>query len=145
PAPPSYRYNNSKRTSDVTHRRADPFIQESRDAKERESREAFEFIDSQVSSYHKELTDAEESLLKYRSAHVDAQPGSAADSNSRINALRTEVERARMSLMEQAASAGAARAQLSGEAQVTAVQTRESLYRAQLVDLHSPLDRLQLT
>ena len=141
----TYRDNDRKRTFDITQRMAELFIQESRDAKERESREAFEFIDSQVSSYHKKLTDAEESLLQYRSAHVDAQPGSAADSNSRINALRTEVERARMSLMEQESSAGAIGAQLSGEAQVTAVQTRESLYRAQLVDLQSQLDRLLLT
>ena len=141
----TYRDSDRKRTFDITQRMADLFIQESREAKQRESREAFEFIDSQVNSYHKKLTDAEDSLLKYRSAHVDAQPGSAADSNSRINALRTEVERARMSLMEQESSASAIGAQLSGEAQVTAVQTRESLYRAQLVDLQAQLDRLLLT
>jgi polysaccharide chain length determinant protein (PEP-CTERM system associated) len=141
----TYKDRDRKRTYEVTQRMAELFIQESRAGKERESREAFEFIDSQVQSYHKKLTDAEASLLKYRSAHVDAQPGSAADANSRIGALRTEVEQSRMSLMEQQSSEAAVASQLSGESEVTAVQTREGLYRAQLVDLQSQLDRLLLT
>ena len=35
--------------------------------------------------------------------------------------------------------------QLSGESAVTAVQTRESLYRTQLIELRTELDRLMLT
>ena len=141
----TYRDNQRKRTFDIAQRMSALFIQESRAAKMRESREAFEFIDSQVKSYHKKLTDAEASLLRYRSANVDAQPGSVADSNSRIGVLRTEVERSRMALMEQQSSAAAVASQLSGESEVTAVQTRQGLYRAQLVDLQAQLDRLLLT
>lgn len=141
----SYQDKDRKRTFDVTTRMAEQLIQESRAAKERESREAFEFIDNQVSGYHKKLTDAEESLQKYRTANPDAQPGSAADVNSRIGALRSEVEQSRMALMELQSSIGALQGQLSGESSVTAVQTREGLYRAQLVDLQSQLDRLLLT
>ncbi len=141
----TYRDTDRKRAFDVTERMAQLFIQESRTTKERESREAFEFIDNQVNGYHKKLTDAEGSLLKYRSANADAQPGSATDANARIGALRTEVEQARMSLMEQQSSESALSSQLSGESQVTAVQTREGLYRAQLVDLQAQLDRLLLT
>ncbi|GAA0715671.1 XrtA system polysaccharide chain length determinant [Dokdonella soli] len=141
----TYRDTDRKRAFDITERMAALFIQESRATKERESREAFEFIDNQVKDYHKKLTDAEASLLKYRSANADAQPGSATDANARIGALRTEIEQARMSLMEQQSGEGALAAQLSGESQVTAVQTREGLYRAQLVDLQAQLDRLLLT
>ncbi len=141
----AYKDSDRKRTYDVTERMAELFMQESLAAKERESRDAFEFIDNQVNSYHKKLTDAEDSLLKYRSAHVDAQPGSATDANARIGALRTEIEQARMNLMQQQSSEAALNAQLSGESQVTAVQTREGMYRAQLVDLQAQLDRLMLT
>ncbi len=141
----TYRDTDRKRTFDITERMAELFIRESRAAKERESREAFEFIDNQVKGYHKKLTDAEASLLRYRSANADAQPGSATDANARIGALRTEIEQARMNLMEQQSSEGALASQLSGESQVTAVQTREGLYRAQLVDLQAQLDRLLLT
>ncbi|WP_300617479.1 XrtA system polysaccharide chain length determinant [Dokdonella sp.] len=141
----AYQDRDRKRTFDVTTRMAELFIQESRAAKERESREAFEFIDNQVNDYHQKLIDAEDSLQKYRTANPDAQPGSAADVNSRIGALRSEVEQSRMTLMELQSSIGSLQGQLSGESSVTAVQTREGLYRAQLVDLQAQLDRLLLT
>ncbi len=141
----TYRDSDPHRTFEVTKRFAEQFIEESKAAKERESREAFEFIESQVNDYHKKLTDAEDGLLKYRSAHADAQPGSATDANARISALRTQVEQARMSLMEQQSRESALVAQLSGESEVTAVQTRAGLYRAQLIELQTQLDRLLLT
>ena len=141
----SYRDSDPHRTFEVTRRLGEKFIEQSRAAKERESREAFEFIDSQVNDYHKKLTDAEEGLLRYRSANADAQPGSATDANARISALRTQVEQARLSLMEQQSRESALVAQLSGESEVTAVQTRAGLYRAQLIELQSQLDRLLLT
>lgn len=140
-----YRDSDPARSLAVTQRLAEQFIEESRSAKERESREAFEFIDQQVKSYHTKLTNAEDGLLKYRSANPDAQPGSATDVNARIGALRTQVEQARTSLLEQQSRESALVAQLSGESEVTAVQTREGLYRAQLIDLQSQLDRLLLT
>jgi polysaccharide chain length determinant protein (PEP-CTERM system associated) len=140
----TYRDSDPHRTFNITQRFAEQFIEESRATKERESREAFEFIDSQVSDYHAKLTKAEEGLLKYRSANADAQPGSATDANARISALRTQVEQARMSMMEAQSREGALVAQLSGESEVTAVQTRAGLYRAQLIELQAQLDRLLL-
>lgn len=141
----TYRDKDRKRTFDIAQRMAELFVEESRAGKERESREAFEFIDSQVSSYHKKLTDSESSLLKYRTANVDAQPGSANDANTRISALRTVLDQSRINLNEQQSSEASLASQLSGESEVTAVQTRESFYRAQLVDLNAQLDRLLLT
>lgn len=123
---------------------ADLLIEESLSSKERESTEAYEFIDKQVRAYHGKLTEAEDNLQAYRSDNVDAQPGSNADVNSRIGALRSQVEQARMSLMEQRSRESALVAQLSGESAVTAVQTRESLYRTQLIELQSQLDTLLL-
>jgi len=141
----TYRDSDPQRTFSVTKHLAELFIEESRATEERESREAFEFIDNKVSYYHKKLTSAEEGLLKYRSENADAQAGSAADANARISALRTQVEQARTNLMEQRSRESALVAQLSGESEVTAVQTREGLYRAQLIELQNQLDRLLLT
>ncbi|GGD55701.1 XrtA system polysaccharide chain length determinant [Pseudoxanthomonas indica] len=140
----SYRDNDAKRTYDVTERLGALFISESLAAKERESREAYEFIDSRVTDYHAKLTDAENNLRLYRSANVDAQPGSATDSNTRISALRTQLENTDMSLLEQRSRAGAINAQLSGESAVTAVATRETYYRGQMMELQGQLDRLLL-
>lgn len=141
----TYSDSDPERTFRVARRLGDLFIEESLATKERESREAYEFIDSQVNGYHRKLTDAEDNLQRYRSANADAQPGSATDVTTRIGALRTQVEQARMELMEQRSSEDALASQLSGESAVTAVQTRESVYRAQLLGLQNQLDTLLLS
>jgi polysaccharide chain length determinant protein (PEP-CTERM system associated) len=141
----TYSDNDPERAYEVAGAMANLLIEESLASKERESREAYEFIDKQVSDYHDKLTEAENNLQAYRSANADAQPGSATDVSSRIGALRTQVEQTRMSLMELRSREEALTAQLSGESAVTAVQTRETLYRAQLLELQNQLDTLLLS
>ncbi len=141
----TYNDNDPERTYKVTSAMADLLIEESLASKERESREAYEFIDKQVKDYHDKLTEAEDNLQAYRSENADAQPGSATDVNSRIGALRTQVEQTRMSLMELRSREEALTAQLTGESAVTSVQTRETLYRTQLLDLQNQLDTLLLS
>ena len=140
----SFSDSDPERTLKVTEQLAELFMQESLATKERESREAFEFIDSQVSGYHAKLADAEENLQSFRSSNADALPGSAADTNARIGALRNQVEQTRMTLMEQRSREQSLRAQISGESAVTAVQTRENMYRGQLIQLQGQLDTLLL-
>ncbi|HEY6986584.1 MAG TPA: XrtA system polysaccharide chain length determinant [Rhodanobacteraceae bacterium] len=141
----TYRDSDPERTYKVTQRFAELFIQESLATKERESRDAYEFINSQVEDYHKKLIDAEENLKKYRAANADAHPGSEADTNSRIATLRAGVEQARLNVMELRSTEESLSSQLSGESEVTAVQTRSGIYRAQLAELQSQLDKLLLT
>lgn len=141
----TYRDNDAERTFKVTDRLAELFIRESLANKERESREAYEFINSRVEEYHSKLIDAENNLQDYRSRNADAQPGSVTDATTRISSLRTQVEQTRMALMEQRSRESSLASQLSGESSVTAVQTRESLYRAQLLELQQQLDTLLLT
>jgi polysaccharide chain length determinant protein (PEP-CTERM system associated) len=141
----TYTDNDPERTYKVTSAMADLLIEESMASKERESREAYEFIDKQVNDYHDKLTEAENNLQAYRSDNADAQPGSVTDVSTRIGALRTQVEQTRMSLMELRSREQALSAQLSGESAVTSVQTRETLYRTQLLDLQNKLDTLLLS
>lgn len=141
----TYRDSDPERAFKVTQRFAQLFIQESLATKERESRDAYEFIDSQVEDYHRKLLDAEENLKKYRNENADAHPGSEADTNSRISTLRSGIEQARLSLMEMRSNESALASQLSGESEITAVQTRSGIYRAQLAELQSQLDKLLLT
>ena len=141
----TYRDTDPERTFRVTDAFGSQFISEALAAKERESREAYEFIDKQVQAYHRKLTDAENNLQEYRSRNADAQPGSATDVNTRITALRTQVEQTRMALLEQESRESSIASQLSGESAVTSVQTRETLYRTRLIELQAELDRLLLT
>ncbi len=141
----TYSDNDPERAYKVAGAMANLLIEESMASKERESREAYEFIDKQVNDYHDKLTEAENNLQGYRSDNADAQPGSATDVTTRIGALRTQVEQTRMSLMELRSREEALSAQLSGESAVTAVQSRETLYRGQLLDLQNKLDTLLLS
>jgi polysaccharide chain length determinant protein (PEP-CTERM system associated) len=141
----TYKDSDAQRAYIVTRRLADLFISESLAAKERESSDAYKFIDSQVDIYRSKLTDAEDKLKAYRGQNADARPGSEKDSSTRIGELRTQVENARMDLMEQRSKESALVAQLSGESEITAVQTREGQYRTRLSELQTQLDTLLLT
>jgi polysaccharide chain length determinant protein (PEP-CTERM system associated) len=141
----SYSDSDPKRAFDVTRQLAQLFISESLASKQRESRDAYEFINSQVETYRKKLTDAEDKLKIYRDANADARPGSEADTNTRISQLRTQIESTRMYMMEKQSQQAALSAQLNGESEVNAVQTTGGLYQTQLAGLQSQLDTLLLT
>lgn len=128
----------------VTKRFAEMVIEESLATKERESREAYEFIDQQVRQYHDKLTDAEAKLERYRNANPDARPGVEADVNSRIGELRRQVETAKIELIDLRSEEAALQAQLSGESEINAVNTVASGFRTRLIELQSERDRLLL-
>src|SRR6185312_16300566 len=58
---------------------------------------------------------------------------------------RSGLEQSRLNLMEMRSTEAALSSQLSGESEVTAVQTRSGVYRAQLAELQSQLDKLLMS
>lgn len=140
----SYRDDDPVRAYKITGRFAELFISESLAAKERESREAYEFIASRVAEYHGKLVQAEENLKQYRAENQDARPGSQADVEARVTQLRGNIETARTALSELQMREAALVAQLSGEAQVSMVQNRETQTHARLLELRTELDGLLL-
>ena len=78
----SYKDSDPDRTFRVTRKFAEMFISESLAAKERESREAYEFIAARVEEYHRKLTGAEDRLKEFRAENQDARPGTATDVNA---------------------------------------------------------------
>lgn len=133
-----------KRAFTVTAKFAEEVISESLATKERESRDAYEFIDSQVKQYHAKLTEAEANLEHYRKQNPDARPGTDADVNARIGELRRQIESSRMELVDLQSKETALRSQLSGESEISMVQTRAGQFRARLAELQSERDRLLL-
>ena len=69
----SYSDTNPLRAYRVTRRFGELIIQESLAERARESREAFEFADSQAQLYARRLKDSETRLNDYRRAHPDAE------------------------------------------------------------------------
>ncbi|TCV97596.1 polysaccharide chain length determinant protein (PEP-CTERM system associated) [Luteibacter rhizovicinus] len=141
----TYFDSDPRRAFAVTKQFAQLFITESLASKQRESRDAYEFINNQVEMYRKKLTDAEDKLKEYRDANADARPGSEADTLARISQLRNQIENTRMNLMEKRSQEGALAGQLSGESEVNAIQTNEGVFQSQMADLQNQLDRLLLT
>lgn len=140
----TYFDSDPKRAFEVTRAFGQLFISESLASKQRESREAYEFINSQVEAYRGKLTDAEGKLKSYRDANADARPGNDVDTNSRISQLRTQIENNRMDYMQKQSQAAALASQINGESEVNAVQTVGGIYTTQLGDLQGQLDKLLL-
>ncbi|MET0935689.1 MAG: XrtA system polysaccharide chain length determinant [Luteibacter sp.] len=140
----TYFDSDPRRAFEVTRAFGQLFISESLASKQRESREAYEFINSQVEAYRTKLTDAEDKLKAYRDANADARPGSDVDTNSRISQLRTQIENNRLDYTQRQSQAAALASQLNGESEVNAVQTVGGIYSTQLADLQGQLDKLLL-
>ena len=141
----SYKDSDPDRTFRVTRKFAEVFIAESLAAKERESREAYEFIAARVEEYHRKLTGAEDRLKEFRSENQDARPGTATDVITRIGELRQRIETAQTDLSELQMRDHTVTEQLEGEAEISASQGRESQYRTRVVELQAELDRLLLS
>lgn len=140
-----YRDDDPARAFLTTKRYAELFISGALDTKAAESQAAFDFIDKQVQEYHAKLIQAEEQLREFRSANVDALPGSDTDIGTRLGALQTRIEQAMQELKEAEIRKQSFEKQLSGEAEVSTVLSREGQFRSRIGELQSQLDTLRLS
>lgn len=141
----SYSDADARRAYRVAKRFAEMVISESLATKERESKDAFAFIDSQVRQYHHKLVDAEAKLERYRRSNPDARPGVETDVNARIGELRRTAETAQMELADLNSQETALKSQLSDENQVIRVQNRTSQQLTRLAELETERDRLLMS
>ena len=128
----------------VTHRMAELLIAESRQAKVRESREAYDFIADQVDNYHSKLTEAEQNLKVFREKNPDARPGTETDVNVRIAELRRQMEGSRLQLMELESQERSLAGQLNGTASTATVASQQGLYAQRLATLQDELAQLMV-
>jgi len=140
-----YRDTDAQRAYRTTKAIADIFIQESINAKAAESQSAFDFIDKQTQEYHSKLSDMEERLKQYRIENIDISPGAEGDISQRMNALQQRIETSRQDLKEAEIKKRSLEKQLSGEAEVATVLSRESQYRQRIGELTNQLETLRLS
>lgn len=140
-----YKDDDPQRAFRTTQKYAELFISESLGTKIDESRAAFEFIDKQTQEYHDKLLKAEEQLKEFRSANLDARPGTDADISTRLNALQQRIEQASQDLKEAEVKKISLEKQLSGEAEVATALSREGQYRSRIAELQSRLETLRLS
>ena len=140
-----YRDDDAERAFKTTQKFAELFISEALGAKAAESQAAFDFIDRQTQEYHDKLVRAEEQLKEFRSANIDARPGSDADISTRLGTLQARIEQATQELKETEVKKISLDKQLSGEAEVATVLSREGQYRTRIAELQSQLETLRLS
>lgn len=140
-----YKDDEPQRAFKTTQKFAELFISESLGAKIDESKAAFDFIDKQTQEYHDKLLKAEEQLKEFRSANLDARPGTDADISTRLNLLQTRIEQSSQDLKEAEVKKLSLEKQLSGEAEVATALSREGQYRARIAELQSRLETLRLS
>lgn len=140
-----YKDDDAQRAFTTTKKFADLFISESLGAKIDESKAAFDFIDKQTQEYHDKLLRAEEQLKEFRSANLDARPGTDADISSRLNTLQTKIEQSSQDLKEAEVKKFSLEKQLSGEAEVATTLSREGQFRSRIAELQSRLETLRLS
>ena len=139
----SYTDTDADRAYRVTRRFAELIMQESLRTKERESRAAYMFIDSQVADYHRKLSDAEDRLAQYRKVHPEVLLGDQEDVTRRISELRREIDRSLMDQAEQQSQAGAWQSHLSREQSIGVAQARTGPIQNRLAELQA--ERVRLT
>lgn len=138
----SYTDSDPQRAQAVTKRFGELIIQESFRTKERESRAAFQFIDSQVDDYQRKLNDAEDKLAAYRKAHPEVLLGDQEDVTRRISDLRLEIDKSLMDQAEQQSQAGAWQSHVSRERSIGVAQTRTGPLQMRLAELQAERIRL---
>jgi polysaccharide chain length determinant protein (PEP-CTERM system associated) len=139
-----YRDADPKRAQTVAKRAAELFVSEGTDKRIEESREAFQFIEAQTGEYLEKLTEAESRLKEFRSKNIDARVGTEAEVGARITKLQQDMDTARTALADAEVRRDSLEKQLSGEAEIAVVATREGQYRERIGQLQNQIDELRL-
>ncbi|MGO1463519.1 MAG: XrtA system polysaccharide chain length determinant [Marinobacter sp.] len=119
------------------------FVERTVHKKRTESQNAYEFIDSQVKSYQRQLEQAEQRLKEFKSANQDGTESSAL---SRAEGLRRSIENLKLEIQQTESEVKLTRSQLEKEQPVRRVtlDAGKSSAERRLVSLRSELDSLLL-
>lgn len=125
----------------VAQRLGQLFIAESNQRKRRESRGAYEFIDKQVKSYERQLSEAETRLKEFLSRNKE---GTEQEASTRMAELRNQLELAEIEKQELQSRVASLEQQLSGVNQTINQGRTEDAYRDRIQALEERLDSLRL-
>ena len=138
----SFSANEPAQTFNVLQSVIEVFIKESSDAKRSESRQAYEFINSQVESYKSQLQTADQKLREFKSNSTD---GTEESVNERISQLRNTVETLKLDIEGIRTKIGGIQGELGKENRYMSQQNKVSIYRNSLSQAESRMATLLLT
>ncbi|QOC22032.1 hypothetical protein IC757_13505 [Wenzhouxiangella sp. AB-CW3] len=132
------------RAKAVTASFAELFMDESAEAKRRESREAYEFIAAQVAQYHSRLIGAELRLKQFRDDSEEARPGSGLEVSARVSELRRDLANWRMQQQDLRSRMLALQEQVGELGSDTQLDSYQNQLRQQIARMQSELDSQML-
>ena len=139
-----YKDGDARRAEQTVSHLAALFIEEMRRLKTKESKAAFEFIDSQVAKYERQLERTQAQLRTLRESNPLARPGTADQVNQRVGQLRTRIDTLEQEIRESEIAIRTIDQQLSGEAEVTQLSQRADVRLERIAALREELARLRL-
>lgn len=125
----------------IAQRLGQLFIEESRERKRDESRNAYEFIDKQVKSYETQLTSVEQRMKEFLSENKE---GTEQEANSRMAELRAKLELAELDRKELETRVSSLVGQMQGVKPTLAQGQTEDAFRERIKSLEERLDSLRL-
>lgn len=140
----TYQDSDPERAYRVTLKFAELFISESREAKRRESRQAFEFISGELDRYNNKLKESDEKLKTYLAANGNVKPGTGNVVDARIDELQRKIQGIEMDLEEAKIRKRSLENQLSTESATVVSVTRQNQLQSMIGDLQSQLATLRL-
>ena len=142
----SYKDSNAEKAFETASLLTEIFIQESKNAKQQESRGAYEFIDQQASIYQGKLRSAETAIKEFRSKNIDATQSAKDNANIRLIELKRELETTELEISTTKSRILGSKKRLSGEvsAETGASFTKETQIQARITDLNTRLGDLRL-
>ena len=136
-----YKSGSPMKTFQVAQRMGQLFIEETNRRKRSESRNAYDFIDNQVKSYEKQLAAAETRLQEFLSENVD---GTESAANSRMDALRSQLELAQLQKSELQARQRSLEFELSRVNPTIRQGRTPDSYQTRITAMEEQLDTLRL-
>jgi len=142
----SYRDTDPRRTYQIANRIAEIYVREGSEGKERESREAFDFISKQVKEYGEKLGEAHEKLLAYYRGQDTTPVTGTAQAPAPIAPARLKISPDQLAALrlEEATLAAQVGRRAAAAPRDDARQT-EDQYRTRVLQLQTELDRLLAT
>lgn len=111
----SVRDNDRETARRVTQSLVTVFIESSLNEKREDSSGAQSFLDEQIQDYEQRLIEAENRLARFKQRHVDILPGGGGDYYSRLQAVRSDLQDARLQLQEAQNRRSELQRQIEGE------------------------------
>jgi polysaccharide chain length determinant protein (PEP-CTERM system associated) len=120
----------------------DEFLKDSVDSRRMESRNAYEFIDQQVSAYKKQLIFAENDLKEFNSKNLDGDERSV---RGRIEKLRIDIEEKKLTIDETESREKSLKQQLKSEGKLRKSRDDIDAQEDRLKKLRAQLDIYRLS